>query len=115
MPAEAPSSQSTAFNLGSPEQVPVGEGRCFLVGRLPVALFRSRNGQLFATQALCTHKGGPLADGLVGNQTVICPLHGNKFNLATGQPVDNDCKALETYPVSVDADGALLLTLSAPK
>lgn len=114
MAAEAPTTKPATVNLGSLKQVPVGEGRCFLVGRVPVVVFRSRNGEVFATQALCTHKGGPLADGLVSNQTVVCPLHGNKFNLATGQPIDNECKALKTYAVSVEGD-ELAITLADAK
>jgi len=47
------------------------------------------------------HKRGPLADGLVGGETVICPLHGWKFDLKTGQALFGDC-GLKTYPVSVD-------------
>jgi nitrite reductase (NADH) small subunit len=52
-------------------------------------------------QAACPHKGGPLADGLVGGTTLICPLHAWKFDLATGQALFGDC-GLKTYPVCVD-------------
>jgi nitrite reductase (NADH) small subunit len=71
-------------NLGSLDFIPVGEGRAYKVGGLAVTVFRQRDGQLFATQSQCPHRQGPLADGIVGAGTVICPFHGWKFDLATG-------------------------------
>ncbi len=97
-------------NLGSVEMIPYGEGRAFQVGALSIAVFRTRSGELFATQSTCPHKGGPLADGIVGGGKVICPLHANKFELATGKPVGNDCPALKTYPVRLNESNEILLT-----
>ena len=48
----------------------------FRVDGKDVAVFRCRSGNVFATSAECPHRGGPLADGLVGGDTVICPMHG---------------------------------------
>lgn len=106
----APSATRT-YNLGPAELVPLGEGRRFQIGHIPVAVFRTRGGKLFATQATCPHKAGPLADGIVGAGKVICPLHAYKFDLSTGQPVDNACKALKTYAIAVSETGDILLSL----
>ncbi len=106
----APSATRT-YNLGPAELVPLGEGRRLQIGHIPVAVFRTRDGKLFATQAACPHKAGPLADGIVGAGKVICPLHAYKFDLCTGQPVGNDCKALKTYAVAVSETGDILLSL----
>jgi len=106
--AETTLSERT-HHLGPLEQIPVGEGRTFQVGDLTVSVFRTRTGDVFATQAACPHKGGPLADGILGGGKVICPLHAYKFELATGRPVGNDCPALQTYPVWVTEAGELLL------
>ncbi len=65
---------------------------------------------LFAVQAGCPHKGGPLADGLIGESTVICPLHAWKFDLATGEPAMGSCK-LKTYPVRLDDRQHIVLTV----
>jgi nitrite reductase (NADH) small subunit len=90
-------------------QIPLGEGRLFRVGEVPIAVFRGRAGEVFATQADCPHRGGPLADGIMGGGKLICPLHGFKFDLATGQPEGGACAALATYRVSVSEDGDILL------
>ena len=78
------------------DRIPLGEGRTFNLGGREVAVFRTRSG-IFATDAMCPHKTGRLADGLVGDGKVICPLHGFKFALATGEPIGNDCGSLLTY------------------
>ncbi len=101
-------------NLGPVEQVPPGEGREFLVGGERIAVFRLRSGAVRATQADCPHKQGPLVDGLVGGETVICPFHAWKFDLTTGLPVFGDC-SLATYPVRLSAEGDLLLTIPTPE
>lgn len=100
-----------AISLGPAERIPPGEGRVFTVGALRVAVFRTRDGGVFATQADCPHRQGPLADGLLGGGVVVCPLHARKWQLATGAPVGNDCGPLATYPVAVSETGELLLAL----
>lgn len=99
------------WNIGPIGQIPPGEGRAFRIGELLVAVFRGRGGGLFATQALCPHRAGPLTDGIIGGGTVICPLHSYKFDLATGQPIGSDCAALKTYAVARNEAGDILLDL----
>jgi nitrite reductase (NADH) small subunit len=89
---------SRRIPLGSLSQIPPGEGRTFEVDDRKLAVFRTRAGALFATQAACPHRGGPLADGLLGEATLICPLHDWCFDLTTGQPLQGDC-AIDVYPV----------------
>lgn len=100
---------SDTFDLGPIDRIPPGEGRAFELGARRVAVFRTRAGEVYATQARCPHKEGPLADGLLGGGCVVCPLHGYKFELATGAPVGHACGSLETYAVSVGDDGRLRL------
>jgi nitrite reductase (NADH) small subunit len=105
-------SATALYNLGSIQSIPPGEGRVFRVGETDVTIFRVRDGQIFATQSLCPHRGGPLADGLVGAGKVVCPLHAYVFDLSTGRPVDNACDHLRTYPVTLNEAGEILLTMT---
>lgn len=97
------------LNLGPLSAIPQGEGRSFWAGGEKIAVFYTRTGQVFAVQAECPHKGGPLADGLVGGTTLICPLHAWKFDLVTGDPLMGEC-GIKTFPVRVDA-GQVFLTV----
>ena len=99
--------EATLHSLGPASQVPLGEGKTFEIGELKIAVFRTRDGRLFSTQAFCPHKGALLADGIVGGGTVICPFHAYKFDLETGKPVGNDCEALQSFQVERSEDGNL--------
>ncbi|MGH3973342.1 MAG: Rieske (2Fe-2S) protein [Pseudonocardiaceae bacterium] len=70
--------------LGPIGQIPIGEGRAFAVGDEQVAVLRTRSGGLHALQAICPHRGGPLADGLIDGTQVVCPLHNHAFRLIDG-------------------------------
>ena len=78
------------------------EGRSF-------AIFRSPEGQYFATDGLCTHAQAELADGFVMGHIIECPMHNGRFDYRTGAtrggPV---CVDLRTYPVKVEAGRVLL-------
>jgi nitrite reductase (NADH) small subunit len=91
-------------DLGPIDQVPVGEGRVFDVAGRAVAVFRLRSGAVAATSAVCPHRGGPLADGIVGGEVVICPLHQRKYDLETGACLSGD-DAVAVYGAHVDAEG----------
>ena len=100
------------LNLGPADGIPLGEGRTVRAAGVEIAVFRTRQGGIFATQADCPHRAGPLADGLVGDGKVVCPLHGHAFRLSTGEPLRRECPALRTYPVRVSAAGEVLVTLA---
>jgi nitrite reductase (NADH) small subunit len=100
---------SFVVNLGPLAKIPRGEGRVFQVGGQSIAVFQTRDANVFATEAACPHKGGPLADGLVGAQKVICPLHGFVFDLNDGHAVGHGCRALKTYPATVNEEGDILV------
>jgi nitrite reductase (NADH) small subunit len=94
--------------LGSLMSVPIGEGRTFDIGTRKIAVFHTRNGEVFASQAECPHKRGPLADGLLGGNTLVCPLHSWKFDLGTGRSDNGQC-ALETYPARLNRAGQIVV------
>lgn len=97
------------IDLGAVEFIPLGEGRAYAIEDFSIAIFRQRDGQLFATDNACPHRGGPLADGIAGGGKVICPLHARKFDLTTGLCLGENM-AIRTYPVR-EAEGRILLEL----
>jgi nitrite reductase (NADH) small subunit len=100
------------YDLGSIDRIPPGEGQTFLVAGREIAVFRARGTDaVYATQARCPHKAGLLADGIVGDGKVICPLHSYRFDLATGTALGNACSALATYHTEITDDRRVLLWL----
>ena len=91
--------------LGRIGSIPPGEGRSFDACGEKIAVFRTRAGDVFAVQAECPHRRGPL-----GGTTLICPLHSWKFNLTTGEAVFGDC-GVKTYRVRVDESDEIILTI----
>ena len=84
--------------------------RVFLGGH-EIALF-SVDGEIYATDNICTHAYASLADGFVDGDTVECPLHEACFDIRTGKALTAPATVdLRTYPVQV-VDGRILVCLS---
>jgi len=96
-------------NLGCITTIPLGQGRCYVIGTTEIAVFRQRDGRLFATQNRCPHRQGPLAEGVIGDNRVICPLHAHQFNLETGTGSELG-ERVQVYAVQ-EVNGDLLLHL----
>lgn len=54
-----------------------------MVGNTPVVLVK-RQGHIYALTAVCTHAGGPLDEGTLEDDVIVCPWHGSKFGLKDG-------------------------------
>jgi nitrite reductase/ring-hydroxylating ferredoxin subunit len=68
------------------------------------------DGELCAVDGACPHRGGPLADGIVRNGVVTCPLHWFRFDLRTGEHVGDRELRLARFPVRV-VDGTVEVLL----
>lgn len=64
--------------------VPPGEGRAVTVAGRRIAVFNAATGW-YALDNACPHLGGPLADGLLSDSCVTCPLHERRFDLRSGE------------------------------
>ena len=100
------------INLGNVAAIPLGQGRCYVIGAEEIAVFRQRDGHLFATQNRCPHRQGPLAEGIVGGNRVTCPLHAHQFNLETGAGNEH-AECVQVYSVQ-EVGGDMVLNLESP-
>ncbi len=67
----------------------------------PMALFNA-GGEIFAINAVCPHRGGPLANGRLDGHVVSCPWHGWTFDVRTGRPDHPGGHSVTTYEVKVE-------------
>ena len=101
--------RSGTYALGPLAEIPAGEGRAYAVAGRQLAVFRLRDGAVRALDAVCPHRGGPLADGQTDAEVVVCPLHAHVFDLRTGA-----CRSgqsdVASYPARVE-DGQVVVVL----
>jgi len=90
------------------EDIPPYEGRAVTIEGVELAIFNL--GDRFVTiENRCPHQGGPLCDGIVSGISVVCPLHGWKFDLESGLAVRASLPAcVATFPTCVE-NGVILV------
>jgi 3-phenylpropionate/trans-cinnamate dioxygenase ferredoxin subunit len=72
-------------------------------------LLANVDGQVYATDDTCTHEDASLSSGCLRGELVKCPLHGSRFSLRTGEPLEEPAEeALRTYEVAINGDDILL-------
>jgi nitrite reductase/ring-hydroxylating ferredoxin subunit len=74
----------------------------------PICLANSK-GKFYAIRNICTHMGGPLAQGKLEDQIVECPWHGSRFDLTTGEVKRGPAQTPEkVYEVRVEGTSILV-------
>ena len=94
------------------DSIPLREGRAVKLGSEEVAIFNLGE-KFLAVGNHCPHRGGPLADGIVSGDVVVCPLHAWKVCLRSGkvkQPGEQQACAT-SYPVKV-VEGIVVVNLA---
>ena len=73
-------------------------------------------GKYYAIGSICTHEGGPLADGTLEGYEVECPWHNSKFDIRTGEVRSPPASEPEpTYEIKVDGNSILIKTQGKSK
>ena len=88
--------------VGTIDDIPLLEGRSTSVDGRRIAVFRLLDG-FAAIDAHCPHADGPLADGIVADSCVTCPLHGRRFDLLSGEAL-NGPETVAVHEVRVEDD-----------
>jgi 3-phenylpropionate/trans-cinnamate dioxygenase ferredoxin subunit len=65
--------------------------------------------QVFAVDDMCSHEDASLSKGSLHGECVKCPLHGSRFDLNSGEALDEPAEdPIRTYPVKVEGDNILV-------
>ena len=74
------------------------------------AIYHTIDG-FFASDGMCTHEEEPLADGIVIDNVIECPLHQGRFDVRSGKALSAPvCVDLQTFPVQIH-DGDIYIQL----
>lgn len=111
----------TAFDQELSEWTPVldvaglteGQPTLAEVGSIPLLLLR-RNGRVIALANTCTHRGGPLHEGQLEGETIICPWHRSAFRIDDGQVVRGPATARQPSYETRVMDGTVEVRLQEP-
>jgi NAD(P)H-dependent nitrite reductase small subunit len=104
-------SAPTLHQVGPLTDLTPGEGRTYVVGDRQIAVFRLTDGTVRAVDAVCPHRGGPLADGQIDRSVVVCPMHQYAFRLDDGSCTAGTVDAVRVYRAEV-RDGTIAVELS---
>ena len=98
-----PERQNRLISVCRVEDLPPGRAATVeLVGGKELALFNV-NGEFFAIENFCPHRGAPLADGDLSGHAVECSRHGWRFSLRTGACLSHTGNQVEAYEVITEA------------
>ena len=87
--------------VATTNEIEPSQARLVNVQGKSIALFNVE-GQFFALDNTCTHRGGPLAEGEISGHEVTCPLHGATFDIQTGEVLGPPAqRAVARYGVRV--------------
>ena len=72
-------------------------------------LLANVGGRYYAVDDTCTHEDASLSTGFLNGELIKCPLHGSRFNVRTGEALEEPAEAaLRTYPVRLEGERILI-------
>jgi len=86
------------------DEIPPSQARTVRADNTVIAVFRLTDDRVKAVENRCPHKDGPLAEGIISGDDILCPLHNWRIHLDDGQVVAPDEGCVQTYPVKVESD-----------
>jgi len=78
-----------------------------MVGNTPYAICNA-GGKITALLGICPHRGGPLGQGAIHGEYVVCPWHAWEWNCATGENDMDPTKKVATCEVKIEGSDILL-------
>jgi len=74
------------------------------IGAQEIALY-NLDGEIYATDGVCSHAYANLADGYLDKDLIVCPLHAGCFDIKTGKAVEAPAEDdIKVFPVRIAGD-----------
>ena len=98
------------YKITEVENIPSMGSRKVVIGETEIAIFKTKNGSIFAINNICPHKKGKLSEGLVHENIVTCPLHNWDIDLSSGEALGEDSGCTNVYESRIE-DGFIFLSI----
>ena len=99
--------------VAAAESVPEGKFLKVMIDEQPFIIARVGE-RFYAVEDNCSHEDYPLSFGCLDGDRIKCSLHGSRFSLATGEPLDEPADTpIRTFAVEV-ADGRVWIDPTRP-
>lgn len=93
----------TVTPVAKKSEIPPGSSKVVEVGGKAVAVFNC-DGDFYAIENTCKHRGGPLGEGSLAGKTVTCPWHGWEYDVTSGEcSMDRSIK-VQKFDVKVEGE-----------
>jgi NAD(P)H-dependent nitrite reductase small subunit len=90
-------------------EIPVGGAKVVAIdGGRTVAIFKVKEGELYAIENICPHQGASLGEGYLDGTTVTCPWHAWEFDVRTGKCGTVPQNRIKSYKIKLNGDDILL-------
>ena len=90
------------IDVAAEGELPPGAWSSVDVDGADVAVFNV-DGRYYAIENVCTHDGGVLTGGDIEGDVVVCPRHGARFSITTGEVLSPPAyEDVPTFPVRVE-------------
>ena len=66
------------------------------------------NGTISAMDNVCLHRGGPLGQGVIEDNKVVCPWHGWQWDPKTGGTAQNRSAKVAVYPLKIESGNVMI-------
>jgi nitrite reductase (NADH) small subunit len=78
-----------------------GEAKEFTLGDKVICV-ANVNGVISAMDNVCLHRGGPLGQGTIEGDKLVCPWHGWQYDPKTGAAAHNPAAKVAVYPIKME-------------
>ncbi len=85
-------------------EIPQGGSKVLVVNRRELAVFRIED-NYYCIDNSCPHQAGPLNEGPLNGEVIMCPWHAWQVNVRTGEVLYFPNMCVNTFPCSVESDG----------
>ena len=69
-----------------------------------VGIIKKQNTEFYAIEVGCKHQGADITKGNISGDIATCPRHGWKYNLVTGECLNQNTSKLRKYGLKVEGD-----------